>query len=309
MKKLSLLIILFISVIYGCENDDIPNHEYNSGSFVAFKTNAYEAKENASQIKIPVMVADKGRDQTVEVAFNIAKNDSVAIGTDFELLNESKSLSFQPGEGVKYIQIAPVNTLVEEGDKVFEIELLSNSKDYQIGMPGPDNKNASCTVTIIEDDCAFVPTDYTGNITGYETPVGQTWWVDCPVNSTWSFVEEAQSDVYVFDIAGFWMPQLQTSEDWAHEDQYGYTNLEYQPVRVTFNLSNPANPTYSIEEGVCATFNHEDEQRSITILAVEDEPLDINTCGKSLTIDYTVEGYNSDWASNYIFRIQFDLSE
>lgn len=298
MKTLKYITMLLLaSMLFGCEDMD---HSYTGDFFVSFNSESVSEKENAKVISIPVMVSDK-RTEEVTVTFSVEGKVGATEGVNFTVLNSSTTLTFLPEEGVKYIQIAPVDDLAETGDKVIEVAIVSNSKNYMIGVPGPDAKFAKCTVTIKEDDCALKPELFSGKITGLEDATTGGWWNDAESKCEWEFVSE-NSGVFVFTVKGFWYAQALNSgsNSWYSSE----SEITFLPVRVTINLSNPAAPTYSLAPDKVFEENNADAW-GVFVKEVNNEPLTIDVCGRYLELPYTVT--NTSWAHNYLFTLKFQF--
>lgn len=299
LQKIIPIAALLGFALLGCEKMD---NSYQGDAFVAFGQDDVRVFKNGSSIKIPIMVSD---DRTEEVTVTFELNprqtedgEDVVEGIDFTLENESTSLTFAPGEGIKYIVITPIDDYTFTGDKIIDIEIPSNSKNYKQGVPGPDSKYSKCVLTIRESNCLFVPTDWEGRITGWEEATTGGWWTDADSPGVWEFVEETSEKVYVFNVTGFFYAQA-VSSDWAWYEQ---GDVEFLPVRVTIDLSNPAQPTYSLAPDQALV---DGDDWGVFVKEVDAEPLTIDVCGKYLELPYTVTG--TGWAHNHLFTIKYQF--
>lgn len=295
MKKI-LNIVIILLLLNSCESRI--DHEYDGGWYVAFEKATIKDKESTDQIKIPVILADNGRKDQVTVDFQLEPADGVTEGTDFELLNESNTLTFEPGVGIQYIIIKPIDNLNPENNKSIQISITSNSKNLPIGFTGPDALNSSCEVIIMDDDCPLVKGVFDGKVTGDETPLGQTWWGTVYNEQIWQwdFIQEVSPGVVEYNVTGFWASQL---DYWVGEN--GIAPGTLYPVKVTIDMSNPASPKYSIEEALCASCEYGDYYTQ----EVDNQPLPvIDVCSKYIEIPYTL---NSGWPSSYVFNVKFQF--
>lgn len=295
MKKI-LNIILVILLFSSCENN-IPEQSYNEDWFVAFENTNIEGKESVSEIQIPVILADNGRREVVTVDFELTPAEGVIEGTHYELLNESNTLTFEYGVGIEYITIIPIDDLDPKGDKSIQITITSNSKSYTIGLPGPDQNQSTCELTIKDDDCPLDLDLFSGNIEGLED---SPWWKDCPGKYKWTPIEEIEPGKIKYTISGWFYAQTLTS-DWAW---YGSeSEIEFYPSTVIIDVTNPADPRYTMQEE--PIFYVPAEDWGCKMKPVDNQPLKIDVCGKYVEIPYTILG--SGWAHNYTFTVKFQF--
>ncbi len=296
MKKniFYLFIALILVANYSCDEKD---WSYNEGAFIAFKDNTVQGKESLDSILIPVLISDNGRKETIEVTFELTPAEGVAEGLHYNLLNASNTLTFAPGVGVEYIRIEPVNDLTPEDDKSIQLTITSNSKNYSTGLPGPDKNQTSCELIIKEDDCPLTLDLFSGRIEGLED---SPWWTDSPGKYEWTPVAEIEPGKIEYKISGWFYPQLLTSNwNWYESE----SEIEFLPVTVILDVTDPANPKYSMLEEPAFTVPAEDW--GYDMKPVDNQPLNIDVCGKYVEIPYTLLG--SSWVHNYVFTVKFQF--
>lgn len=286
-------IVLVVLLLSSCEKN-IPEQSYSENWFVAFESTKIEGKESVSEIRIPVILADNGRKEVVTVDFELTPAEGVTEGIHYVLLNETNTLTFEAGVSVEYITIAPIDDLNPNDDKSIHVNLTSNSKNYTIGLPGPDQNQSTCELTIKEDDCPLTLDLFSGKIEGLED---SPWWKDCPGNYEWTPIEEIEPGKIKYKISGWFYPQLLTS-DWAW---YGSeSELTFFGTTVIIDVTNPADPRYSmLEEDAFVDI----DSWGMSTKPVDNEPLNIDVCGKYVEIPYTMLG--SSWVHSYIFTVKF----
>ena len=85
-------------------------------------------------------------------------------------------------------------------------------------------------------------------------------------------------------------------------------SAEYYDVTAIINYTDPQNPTITLMEEDCAKANWEDGTSTVyTMNPVEDQPVSMSVCGRTLSFSYTVLG--TSWAHNYLFELRFNFSE
>jgi len=170
MKKIInriTFVLAAVALLVSCEADYIMFD--SSKNFVAFPSNSTGVLEAAGQVAIPVyVVALTGSPAiTVDFDFDITDLPNPALeGVDYTLVNDSKTLSFPEGWGYDTIWIQPIDNDIFEGNKAFNIDLLSNSQNYQFGA------NVSNAITIVDDEHPLKPWigSYTVDAQSYGDP-------------------------------------------------------------------------------------------------------------------------------------------
>ena len=150
MKKIInriTFVLAAVALLVSCEADYIMFD--SSKNFVAFPSEATTLLKPGAQVAMPVyVIALEGSPAiTVDFDFDVTDLPNPAIeGVDFNLLNASKTLSFPEGWGYDTIWIQPIDNDVFEGNKAFNIDLLSNSQSFQFGAISTN------MATIIDDE-------------------------------------------------------------------------------------------------------------------------------------------------------------
>jgi len=288
--------ILGLIVVNSCEKK-VPSYEYDGPSFVAFDKAQVRGTEGKDSLAIIVLCSEPGRTDEVTINFSVTMGANVDE-SDFQVLNPTSSVTFKPGQGEAAIGVKlKGDVLTDEGLEEVVFTITSVSKNGMvIGLPGPDRKNSSCVLQI-QNACLLMPGIFEGDVKGKETPLGQTWWVDYETDWKWEMIREVKPGVIEYNVTGFWAAQF---EYWQNRngDALPFT---YYPVKVTLDLSNPANPLYSIEEAKCATCAYGDYYTK----SFKNQPLPvINVCDRYIELPYTL---NSGWATSYIFNVKFQF--
>lgn len=138
-KRINKFIYMLVAVLVvaSCEWDPIMFDSENS--FVAFTQPSSAIDEQVQgEVGIVVMVTALLDAPAITVTFDfdtagIVPAKAAFEGTEFTLVNESKTLSFPNGWGYDTIWIKPVDNDIFTGDRYFNITLASNSLDYQFG--------------------------------------------------------------------------------------------------------------------------------------------------------------------------------
>jgi hypothetical protein len=168
------IIIIFLSA--SCEKETF--YFDNSNALVAFENSEASITENEQIIKIPVtLVATAGSAVTVEFDFADTLNSELNLATegkDFELINSSKTLTFEKGVGIDTITIKTIDNDLADGNKNVWIVIKGNSAGYNIGYA--EGANSAKLLSIIDDEHPL--SSFVGSYYSECTPIwwGAYWW-------------------------------------------------------------------------------------------------------------------------------------
>jgi len=158
MKNIYWLFILLVSLSFGaCEAD--PEYFQEKNSYVAFNGSSSGVTENAEgELKIPVRISTvKPKAVTVDFEIMVDGLDAPAEeGVDYQIINESKSLSFAKGQLSDTIRIMAIDNDVLDGDKKFIIKLKSNNAGISLGLENGIKTQFMVTITDDEHPLALV---------------------------------------------------------------------------------------------------------------------------------------------------------
>lgn len=86
--------------------------------------------------------------EPIEVQYEVKVGDGLEEGRDFSLLTTGTKMTFPQGIFERSVRIAwlesPIDTLK---NNTIVIRLLSNSKNYTMGLPGPDGLQRELVIT------------------------------------------------------------------------------------------------------------------------------------------------------------------
>lgn len=131
----------------------------NKDEFVPYDTPFVHINfENKSEIEVvsnrkdtvnyPVYLSTKLLFEPVDVQYEIKTGDGLQEGRDFVLLNKSSTLNFPQGIFERHVSIAWKNGTIDPAkDNKLTIRLISNSKNFNLGMPGPDHLQQQLVIT------------------------------------------------------------------------------------------------------------------------------------------------------------------
>jgi hypothetical protein len=84
----------------------------------------------------------------IQLQYEIVAGDGLQEGRDYAVKTTAKTLTFAPGLFEKTVRIAWLeHTLDPQKNNTIIIRLLGNSKNFQLGLPGPDKKQQQLVIT------------------------------------------------------------------------------------------------------------------------------------------------------------------
>jgi len=239
-----LYILAAIFLLAACTSEPILWDK--SKAFVAFAADQVTIPEQGGVVGVVVYVADTDGDAlTVSFEFDTTGIANPAVeGTDFTLVNDSKSLNYPNGWGYDTIWIQPIDNDLYQGTKAFVITLTSNSADLPFGalqssaISVTDNEHPLSLVlgTFEEldyeyDDPSLIQGPYTVDISSVEedetiAAISNFWnestgdILYCPVDlDAKTLTIPANSIIYVHGTYGPCTMMLidPETEDWAYD--------------------------------------------------------------------------------------------
>ena len=86
--------------------------------------------------------------EPVDLNYEVKVGDGLEEGRDYSLITKGNKFTFPAGIFERSVRIAWLENSVDTAkDNTITIRLLSNSKNYTIGMPGPDGLQSELVIT------------------------------------------------------------------------------------------------------------------------------------------------------------------
>lgn len=143
-----MAIVSAIMLLAACSKEQVPYD--NPFIHINFENkSAIEVLANRKDtVAYPVYLSTKLLFEPVEVQYEVKVGDGLLEGKDFELITKGNSLNFPQGIFERQIKIAwKEATLDPAKDNTITIRLLSNNKNFTMGMPGPDQLQKQLVIT------------------------------------------------------------------------------------------------------------------------------------------------------------------
>ena len=137
--RLIFLLIIFIS----CKKENLKPFDQPFIHIMENNTSSATVNYEGSVIRpYNVYLSSKPLTENLEVTYEIITGNGLKENVDFEVLNIDRKLIFLPGIYDMPIRIRWIPSLSFDAakDNTVTIRLLSNSKGYPLGLPGPDHR-------------------------------------------------------------------------------------------------------------------------------------------------------------------------
>jgi hypothetical protein len=291
MKRLNIL--LFISMftvgLFSCEKEEYADASYNYVGVFASKvsTTVVEGTFGPNEFVIPMQYLAPGAG---EVSITFTVTGSAKLGTDFTVPAASSTTdntftlslpSSDKATPVRYeFSIMTIENQEESavGDLLIEAEITATPAGVFTSYP----LSASFSTTLFDDDCAYDLSSINGVLAGSDVTLLDSDGNDVPYTSVASFTYVDDNTIMIEDLGVPWM-----------NDAWGEDVTTYYPVTLKvddFGVNITIEPQVVME-----TLYGGAPQDPYTI---EGTGL-INTCAGTITIQYSLTNYGTNWAEYY----------
>lgn len=143
-----LSLLLSITLFSACKDEFEPYDHPFFHIHVNNSANVVVATDRNDQVDYKVYFSTKLQFEPVDLKYEVIVGNGLLAGRDFELITQGNTLNFPNGiferpVSIKWIA-APVDATK---NNTIIIRLLSNSKNYTIGLPGPDQLQKELIIT------------------------------------------------------------------------------------------------------------------------------------------------------------------
>lgn len=148
IKQLSTALLLSL-MIAACSKEEFSPYDH---PFIHINVNDQDtltvAANRTDTVDYQVYLSAKLLFEPVDVTYEVSVGDGLQEGRDFKMISKGNSLSFPQGIFQRPIRIAwfAAETDSTKNNKL-TIRLLSNSKNYTLGLPGPDQRQKQLIIT------------------------------------------------------------------------------------------------------------------------------------------------------------------
>ena len=138
----------FAIMITACKKETTP---YNNPFFHIMVDNksVVEVLSNRKDtVNYNVYLSAELQFDPINVQYQVTIGDGLKEGRDFELITKGTTLTFPQGIFERPIKIAWKEAALDATkDNTITISLISNSKNYTLGLPGPDQLQKKLVIT------------------------------------------------------------------------------------------------------------------------------------------------------------------
>lgn len=147
-NRLALAVIPVILFIMSCKKEVTP---YNNPFFHIMVDNKATTEVLANRkdtVDYKVYLSAQLQFEPIDVQYEVKIGDGLQDNRDFKLITTGNKLTFPQGIFERQIRIAWLeSTLDPLKNNTITIRLLSNSKNYTLGLPGPDHLQQELVIT------------------------------------------------------------------------------------------------------------------------------------------------------------------
>lgn len=145
---LALAIVTAVLILSSCKKESVP---YNNPFFhihVDNKASIEVLSNRKDTVDYKVYLSAQLQFEPIELQYDIKIGDGLQDGRDFQLITTGNKLNFPQGIFERPIRIAWKETVLDPAkDNTITIRLVSNSKNYTMGLPGPDQLQRQLVIT------------------------------------------------------------------------------------------------------------------------------------------------------------------
>lgn len=146
MKK--FLICTFItSFLFSCNKSDLEIRQHKFIHIMDRESSTATVSTQSNSIgtyNIYLSAPTREFMDSVVVEYKIMVGDGLTEGVDYQIINKSNLLTFLPGIYSMPVRIRWIaNPIEATKDNSITIELVSNNKNYILGLPGPSQNQKS----------------------------------------------------------------------------------------------------------------------------------------------------------------------
>ncbi len=135
-------------IITSCKKETTP---YNTPFFHIMVDNKSEVEVLSNRkdtVNYTVYLSAELQFDPINVQYQVTIGDGLKEGRDFELLTKGTALTFPQGIFERPVQIAWKESALDvTKNNTITISLISNSKNYTMGLPGPDQLQKRLVIT------------------------------------------------------------------------------------------------------------------------------------------------------------------
>lgn len=153
LKNITCLLLLLSFISFSCNKDETEPNTLRFVHIMDNESSALTVSQNANSIgTYNIYLSSPQFFEPVKVNYTIVAGNGLTEGVDYEIISASREVSFLPGIYDMPVRIRWLSNPVDESkNNSITINLVSTDNPaYTIGLPGPDSKQKSLTITKIK---------------------------------------------------------------------------------------------------------------------------------------------------------------
>lgn len=143
-----VMLLSVVTLLIACKEEFVPydnpffHIHVNNGSRVEVLT------DRKDQVDYKIYLSAKLQFEPVDLKYEVVVGDGLLAGRDFELITQGTTLNYPNGIFERPVTIKWLASPVDPSkNNTIIIRLLSNSKNYTLGLPGPDQLQKELVIT------------------------------------------------------------------------------------------------------------------------------------------------------------------
>lgn len=145
----ALILLMAMFLVTSCSKDEVK--PYNNPFFhihVDNKASIEVLSNRKDTVDYKVYLSAQLQFEPIELQYEVKVGDGLQDGRDFKLMTTGNKLNFPQGIFERSIRIAWKEASLDPAkDNTITIRLISNSKNYTMGLPGPDQLQRQLVIT------------------------------------------------------------------------------------------------------------------------------------------------------------------
>ncbi|WP_199121104.1 hypothetical protein [Pedobacter sp. ASV28] len=145
--KASLLVV--VALMFSCNKEEFKPYDHPFFHIHVGNKSAIEvATDRKDQVDYNVYLSAVLQFDPIDLKYEVVVGNGLQAGRDFELITQGNTLNFPNGIFERPVTIKWLAAAVDPAkNNTITIRLLSNSKNYTIGLPGPDQLQKELIIT------------------------------------------------------------------------------------------------------------------------------------------------------------------
>jgi hypothetical protein len=292
--KFALLMAFVGGFFISCDEEETVANtlSFPGDAFVAFVESGSTVAESAGMVTITAQYASTNSTVDQSFAFTSASEEAVE-GVDYEIVDSRTSFDFAAGVHINSIDVNIIDNLNVDGTKNIVFTLTGQ------GFPGEGAINSTYTLVVSDDDCPFLPSDFTGGPATTETYNSNGPYTDGFNFSLLSSTDDGAGTFLTatYEVSGLIAGQL---------GAWGEVITDGGTLNMTLDNTDPTAPVITITgaadpqgSGFLNYYCTSDEEWVYYTTIDGTANNSFSTCGKSIDFSYIIDIFQISTGASY----------